>query len=192
MRCKSRRVILDGRDPSFSWISGEISGALGSIWKLWHCRSVFVAGKWKLAEIRSRASLGYLISESRPSGVLFVGRRRVQRLELDVITGGIDLLDGSRPISRPVTSVIAIVDPFASASRGRPRGFVAARDICICHGTESPAACNAPYVDEQCMEQTRPVLERCLWYKNPSRFPWILQGTSIIFCRYRASWNINS
>lgn len=99
---------------------------------------------------------------SRPSGVLFVGRRRVKRLELDVITGGIDLLDGSRPISRPVTSVIAIVDPFVSASRGRPRGFVAARDICICHGTESPAACNAPYVDEERMEQTRPVLERCL------------------------------
>lgn len=30
------------------------------------------------------------------------------------MTGGIDLLDGSRPISRPVTSVIAIVDPLAS------------------------------------------------------------------------------
>lgn len=53
---------------------------------------------------------------NRPSGVLFVGRRRVQRLELDVITGGIDLLDGSRPISRPVTSVIAIIDPLASAA----------------------------------------------------------------------------
>lgn len=93
----------------------------------------------------------------RPSGVLFVGRRRVQRLELNVITGGIDLLDGSRPISRPVTSVIAIIDPLASAAG--VDDLVApflARDICICHGTECPAACNAPYVDEQRVEQTCP------------------------------------
>lgn len=136
--CK-RRVMISGRATT----SSSLPRGPAEAWKSWRWKS---RPRWarcasSVAEnedARSRASAarpGYLISE--PPGVLFVGRAR--RPGSGVITGGIDLLDESRPISRPVTSVIArIVDlsrsragddsdepratfAFATVRRSRPR-----------------------------------------------------------------------